>query len=530
MKKFLLSACTLFVVTASVAQLPGTQTWQQKLTPATEAKAIYRFAPVAVGTDGSVISTGTFDQPITIGATQLENVATSAYLAKFNPAGQAVWAVALAGAATITSVDVDTEGNVFAAGTFAESVVVGSVDGKTQNITGMPDVTTEVAAFMVKYDAAGNLKAVRTFVPKAKTDIEGYFYEAGGVFFRPGKIQAANGRVYLSAYFTGDTKIDNVNWTGHYNGIPGVYYVEMSSAGILSFNAADLTDGKEVALLQSKEMLEENGIPVEDVNFAVDGETVYASFVSSGLQMLTTPSSVTELPLTDKDGKKEHPFILAAINADTKVKVFTTEAHDKLFTADRVKNMSVIGDKLYLAGTFYNKLGFNTEIVSQGGSDIFVACLSKGDFSVNWAKASGENEGDMNKKQEVMTGMLVQKDKVFVTGYVEDKGNRNIDANLSFNFSADGVAAAGDNGFVASSDDNSAVYAVISINDKETTLSAYKLENETSVASINALSDENGTIYGLDGKIVATDGNISALPKGVYIVKTSSTARKFIVR
>ena len=136
MKKTLLIASLGLLSMNLQTQAEGLQEWTAKVTGVSTIDELYLQAPVCVDQAGSTYTTGQFTQPITIGSTTLEPIANSAYLAKYHADGTAAWAIGLSGAATITSVTTDESNNVYIAGTFADVVLVGSTDGKTQEIKG----------------------------------------------------------------------------------------------------------------------------------------------------------------------------------------------------------------------------------------------------------------------------------------------------------------------------------------------------------------------------------------------------------
>ena len=58
---------------------------------------------------------------------------------------------------------------------------------------------------------------------------------------------------------------------------------DMACASVMSLNAATLDGGKEIVTLAAKEKLAEDLVNIaEDVNFAVNGNTVYTGFVAQG--------------------------------------------------------------------------------------------------------------------------------------------------------------------------------------------------------------------------------------------------------
>ena len=64
------------------------------------------------------------------------------------------------GAATITAITNDAEGNVYAAGVFADKVEILNGNGDSKEIiNGMDGKTAQVSAFIVKYNKEGEYVA-----------------------------------------------------------------------------------------------------------------------------------------------------------------------------------------------------------------------------------------------------------------------------------------------------------------------------------------------------------------------------------
>ena len=176
MKKILLTfaaACAFSAATAAVADL--TKVWQSSVENAFEAKDRVFNAPVAIDASGNVIATGAFSQDLTIAGSSLEAIGTSAYIAKYDAKGSALWAVALTGAATVKAVETDAAGNIYLAGVFADVVTFGSTSGEPVEKEGLmldgAAVDMLNSSFIAKYDADGKLLGVETFIPEPFADL-----------------------------------------------------------------------------------------------------------------------------------------------------------------------------------------------------------------------------------------------------------------------------------------------------------------------------------------------------------------------
>ena len=163
----------LATVAANAKDVLDAPTWTDNLTTTTEAKDLTRAAAMAVDNEGNSIVTGSFTKDLEFAASYLEPVANSAFIAKYDKAGAKKWAAGLAGAATVTTVATDADGNVYAAGVFADQVAIKDASGETKaTITGMADNVKQVSGFIVKYDKQGAYVASKTILAKSDAEID----------------------------------------------------------------------------------------------------------------------------------------------------------------------------------------------------------------------------------------------------------------------------------------------------------------------------------------------------------------------
>lgn len=291
MKKTLLSmlaACSVVVASAAVTDLKAV--WNANI-PGSEG--MLWNAPVAVIKAGNLYATGAFDKDVTIAGPMLSPVGTSSYIAKYDVAGTAKWAVAITGAANITAVDADNDGNVYVAGVYADEITFGTTSGdeivkEGQMVDGAPTAKMN-SSFIAKYDANGAVKAVETFVPQAFSALAGmYFPEDGEIFFYINGIKAVNGEVYASATFTGETTKGDAAFISSYDDMLGwgFMFIPLKSASIFKVNS-DFTKVTPVVFCGVAEPQAADGettfeYQAKSVTMTVAEGTVYGAFSGNG--------------------------------------------------------------------------------------------------------------------------------------------------------------------------------------------------------------------------------------------------------
>lgn len=547
MKKTLLMIAACGVLTAAQAQT-DVAVWSDAFTTVDATEDVNYKAPVAVAADGSTYVTGNFTQAFAFGTTFLENTANSAYLAKYNAAGEKQWAVALKGAATIRAIDTDANGNVYIAGVFADVVEMGST-GETETINGMADETEQVSGFIAAYNADGQLLKVKTIIPETDADVSAsgvYESKSGEVYFTINHLEVSGTTLYVSAKYTGDVTVDGMKWEGEYLDIFGIAYSDLPSNGIMALNAETLDGARSVLRVATANSLSANQMGPETLNFTVDGDDVYVSFIGYGSLKVTTADKEETFDLSYVGGINEHAaFITAIRNGETTINVYHATPHDKTASWNNIVAMQVENNKLYVGGTFIGSLGFKPEMTVTGSADMFVACVNTADFTVDWVAQSNLDEGDANQFTETATAMRVRGGKAYITGYTEDFGEHVIQTPVTFNVTDAGfVAAVGK--LVTGMDANSDLWVLAGVDGLETTYAAYKAADFTAIDNVQASKDitRSGDIftlatvgkvrvYDMQGRVViATESvntvSVAALPKGVYILSSVDGVLKFV--
>lgn len=553
----------LATVAANAKDVLEAPTWTDNLTTTTEAKELTRAAAMAVDNEGNSIVTGSFTKDLEFAASYLEHVANSAFIAKYDKAGAKKWAAGLAGAATITTVATDAEGNVYAAGVFADQVAIKDANGETKaTITGMADKVDKVSGFIVKYDKLGEYVASKTIL--AESDAEIAAKDEIGVLspsFTAKKLVVDGNKLYLSASYKGNVALDGVTLKGKYACSYGFLYSDETTMCVLSFDAADLANANIVSVLGATEQLtNEATYNTEDVNFAINDGKIYVAYVASGKDMtLTAAGKDTKIETAYEEGVTEHAYVLAAIDGDqVTTQVYHSVATDNSNTLNTIDEMAYQKGKLYLAGSFNQALPFDNTISYVGGSDAYAACLDAASLSKNWAVASAFDEGDAKHKAEIISGMLVDEDEVTLVGWVENTKDRTIEAPLGYQINAKTPAMQkGEEVLITSVAENGnyALYQTDNVkgsDEDKTTEGTYSYifyNNAESSGISKVLADDNTidwdgnvvtlaksadiTVYTAAGAAVKSAKNVKSLSladaaHGIYLVKVGKQALKIV--
>ena len=564
MRRFTFSMMlALATVAANAKDVLDAPTWTDNLTTTAEAKDLTRAAAMAVDNEGNSIVTGSFTKDLEFAASYLEPVANSAFIAKYDKAGAKKWAAGLAGAATITTVATDAEGNVYAAGVFADNVAIKDASGDTKaTITGMADKVDKVSGFIVKYDKQGAYVASKTIL--AESDAEIAAKDEIGVLspsFTAKKLVVDGNKLYLSASYKGNVALEGVTLKGKYACSYGFLYIDETAMCVLSFDAADLANANIVSALGATEQLtNEATYNTEDVNFAINDGKIYVAYVASGKDMtLTAAGKDTKIETAYAEGATEHAYVLAAIDGDqVTTQVYHSVATDNSNTLNTINEMAYQKGKLYLAGSFNQALPFDNTISYLGGSDAYAACLDAASLSKNWAVASAFDEGDAKHKAEIISGMLVDEDEVTLVGWVENTKDRTIEAPLGYQINTKTPAMQkGEEVLITSVAENGnyALYQTDNVkgsDEDKTTEGTYSYifyNNAESSGISKVLADDNTidwdgnevtlaksadiTVYTAAGAAVKSAKNVKSLSladaaHGIYLVKVGKQALKIV--
>ena len=562
MKKIISTLFASLAVTALSAQSAGNPSWTASLTPVSTASQLGQ-THVTVGTDSSVVVTGTYNQPFAFGTTSVPNddAMTSAYIAKYDKTGHPQWIATLYGSAYVRDIATDAKGNVFAVGALADEVVCTGADGKATTVKGMPDEQATVTGFIARLTANGSISAIRTIYPTADESIKNsglYAPESGDVKFLPQQVCLSEDSVYVVAQYTGNVNVDNVSWPGSYLNVYDFMYMDLSSFGVMGLKAADLTEARSVAYFQALGDNDTNLTTVQQgprsMRITYEGSTkgmwpwndrnydiLYLAYTGIGNNKLQLFNNSGEHHFKTEEtasGDTYYSCPIIITKAINDHRLYTSRQlptpaipteHTADYGTDLVQSFVCNRGKgnFFIAGTYYGKCPFDTTKTSQGAADMYVAEISGADFSPVWSATDAFNEGATNNYDEVVTGLAVDKDgKATVVGYSEAKSNRAVVQPLQLTASStsseltqisDTIVSIADNGL--------GIRAFIANSGTTTTVTVTGTQTSTGIQGINrgtAVADNK--VYTLDGRYVGK--STGSLPEGVYVVNKKKVVVK----
>ncbi len=437
----------LATVVARAESVATASPWTDELTTTEAFADLHRGAAMTIDNEGNAIVTGSYTTNLQFAESYLEATATSAFVAKYDKDGNRKWAAGLNGAATINAITTDAEGNIYAAGVFADEVKILNANGESkQTITGMADRDDKATGFIVKYSKDGEYVASKTITPKTNATLAGLaemgtmdFSSAG---FYTKKLVVDGTKLYLSAAYKGDVNVDNVALPGKYvTIIYGLAFQDAVSMCVLSFNTSDLGDAKTVSYFGAKDQTTTDLVyQTEDVNFDVHDGKVYVGYVACGEEMtLYAGNSTSDVPLIySGDGTNEHGYILAVIDGNNVTKkVFHSVATDNSNILNTIDHMVFKNNKLYLVGTFNQALPFDINISYAGGCDTYATCLNATTLEKEWAVTSNFEEGDVNHSAENVSGVVIANDgAINIYGWVENTSDHSVTSALNHTVAA----------------------------------------------------------------------------------------------
>lgn len=568
MKKFTFSVMLALATIVANAEENAAPTWTANLATTEQVADLQRGSAMTIDNEGNAIVTGTYTKDIEFASSYLEPIATSAFIAKYDKAGNKKWAAGLKGAATITAITNDAEGNVYAAGVFADKVEILNGNGDSKEIiNGMDGKTAQVSSFIVKYTKEGEYVASKVVIPKVDMVNETYF---GDVYFTPNKIEANGDQILLSAQYTGKSTIDELTLKGQYcNKTDWFYMYDIPTLGVISMSN-DLNNATLVAQMAATENETYYGFGAKSCNFATDGSKTYVAFVAYGndltLKSANDSKQITDLlnKIEGEIGTFEHAFIVATIENGNIVdtQIYHSKIDDKLRDAkfNTIDQMTLYNGNIYLAGTFNETFPFDNTKAYVGGCDTYIASLKATDLSKNWALTSNYDEGDANKTAEVVTGMAVYNDEVQLTGWAEQTSGHVVDTPLNFYIDTETVpyemkVKAGTDAIFATSVAHNDIYTITQSDNKADknstegvyTYNFYKDGEDTGVKQLtangNTISWNGNTItlakaadinlYTASGMLVKKANNASSMSlqnvaAGIYMVKAGKQTIKIV--
>ena len=510
MRKFLLLIAVALFSTATYAQL-----WDASISAAGAMDAVDFNSPAAMDKDGNLYVTGTLTEAFDFAGQEVTPLALGAYIAKYDVNGKELFAIVLHGSISVTAITTDADNNFYVAGSYAGEAYIADVEGVTGEYVTLTnsEEDSRTAAFIAKYDAQGNLLAVKSY----KAEHNDFMKEMDANFMYWGmaprvsisKIVAEGSTVYVQFSYIGGVTIDaNLTTEAKYIDYFGMGYLEFESTSLVSFDS-NIENASELAQLTIADMGDAS-TSIRSFNFDVDGENVYVAAFGVGNLVLTTSAGTEAFDFAfDGEGAAEKGAILAKVG--TKVVKFSNIPNSSYANFDAINGIEVRDGKIYLAGTFGVTCAFDNSKVATGASDVFVASIDANELTADWVYTNANDEGETNKFYEEVTAVAFGKEHVYVVDAITDMNNEVAPAAKNYAVSYQGVANEGiaiPATTVAYNENN---VAVINYTDA-TYITMFGAEVTNSIESV-AVETENTVIYDLTGRRVENIANA-----GIYIV------------
>ena len=542
--------------TAAVPQL--TEAWTQSYPSVVSGD--YSMTPTYCAFDarGNVYVAGKFTEAFDFAGSTLDPIAGSSYLLKYSAEGTELWGVSFAGAATVTAMSVSDDECVFVSGMLADEVEFGSLNGLPIVKEGMKmggDFTSNLnASFIAKYSDNGNALAVETFIPATLPALadKDYYPEDGDEYFHITSLNAAGGKVYAAATYTGETTCGNVKFDGSYmDPWGGFYFMNQAKSAVFSLDAS-LKNCAEIASfgLKAPTQLVEASQNSRSANFCVDGDVVYVGFVGNGNMTLNADLSVRDfnfaMELGDEKDINEYGFVFAAVK-DNKLSiepaVYKTQTSQAYFLDNSIKGMELHNGHMMVVGSSNDWVPGKINVsATSGANDVFALMLDAAtlEMGASTSIATSGSERSLDRAY----GFAYLGDNMYVSTAVEEEngsisstGATWIDASMIVSPAtqiATGVATSGSKIMLGNCQANGAVsYTMYETDgagiDDVITNATVKVYPNPVVDVLNFSMPVDVTIYSVLGVEMKHANNVSSisvseLPAGQYIVKANGNA------
>ena len=273
---------------------------------------------------------------------------------------------------------------------------------------------------------------------------------------------------------------------------------------------------------------------------------MFATFVATGDVTITTPNKSENFSFAQLEDKLEHGFIYSEISDVTFNYPFKSNFSGSPISNNFVNSMIADGSTVYVAGITDQPSVFGNEKTIKGASDIYLAAFNINGNQLKWVKTSDFDEGDKRYNREVLTGMTIANEKVFVTGYTEKTADRKPVTPLNYVFDADGKMKTANNEFVFGLASNHQKIVTGSVNELKASFKGFEITETTAVRSLNAdntivrngnefsfATPVNVTVVNANGAVVLSAVNaqsisVSPLVNGLYILKANNKVVKFV--
>lgn len=386
--------------------------------------------PLVVTSDGNVVVTG-----IQINGSKLGSfVALSSKELPSTP----LWKVDITGGRSVVNAIVaDNNGGAYIGGDFNDKISIGnfSLDGKSSSSY------AKTNAFVAHINKDGEVVSVKAFRVKANPDMTSNFdtyTEGDKVYCNLNSLTFANGKLYAGMIFTdvltsGEISITSGSWNlnswGMGVGSDADFVVAELDQESLDATSFPVVFGGPGTYTDSSYM----GFNVETAKLTGEGNSLYFACSVGGY------SSKGVLKLNGEQ-KDEATFkyngglnAIYVVNLDLTTNTVVSKVYDGEYgwvsgasnlVQPGVASLSVDGDKLYVGGSFRQKLPFDKSVTAVGNTDLFFASLNKENLSLQKALTSGYDEKTADAdNEEKIAGFSFDGGKLDIYGAVSKRAD-----------------------------------------------------------------------------------------------------------
>ena len=496
----------------------------KKFTPVTSTASSVH---TTVAGDGSVYVSSSVDQDFNFANKVVTAATTSTCVVKYDKSGDEIWAISFNGKNDVRAMTVDTDGNLYVAGTVTgdQTEFIGT-DGSSKTIVNPTrydemwgeEVVSGMAGYIIKIDSDGKILAAQQV--NAAGPESGYWGEAR---VNPNKIVVDNGKVYVSCFYNG--AVESLGWEGRYvtmldfETFETSYFGDITGAGVFSLSRADLTQPTSIANVMATtdaDMLDD-GLQCgpEAFSFVTMSGMVGVAFIGWGNETLTVPGQTPKNFSFEVNGGglNEHAMVLSMTsNIESMSLVYHAAPQDKEYTEYNLFG-EMSGTNIILGGTFSGQFPLDNSKSSKSAGEenkynhaSFLASISPMTSSVNY---SWVNEAE---DESFTNGMVVTGEETHV----------GTDAKV-YNFNTfDGTAKGSDSMTILDAAQFNDQYVALVSTDGADVVTMFQEMSPSAVQSVKAAGAEGAKYFGIDGT------EIPAPQKGISIVKTADGVKKIV--
>lgn len=483
--------------------------------------------PMAITSEGNVAVTGT------VASSSTGVLGSYVALASKDLSSTPIWKIDINSRSIVNAIVADAEGGIFIGGDFQKELVLPGVDGDIK-LTGNYDPDdysgAKHNAFIAHINKEGKVTAAHAIVSTVNPDVlENPGYDKYNAFCNVNSLAYAGGKLYAGLCFqdvitTADGKELKSSTYDMYGGLYSStsFTIAQVDQATMKVEAYPVVFGGNSS--------DENymGLDVKNAKIAVDGSHLYIAAMPTGW------SSTASLWIGEKIVDKAtyqyqgtlNGFYVADIDLSTNSlvtsKVFDGKySYSKSKLTSAIESFNVVGDNLYLGGSFIQNFPLDKSIKVTGNTDVFIAVLNKTGLDIKTSLVSGydetKNQTDPENVMECLSACGSLNGHIIASGYVAKKGSSvSLLTPLSFSQNEASLKVSEDDNYTTGgviSEDGKVAYFAYLTADQTTPNYLYYDATPTAIKTIDATQvNKDAVIYNLQGM------KLSAPQKGLNII------------